>query len=378
MLFSNVVGQHAAKEGLLKMWHNNVLPHALLISGGEGTGGLPLALALAQYIFCENKNDHDACGKCPSCHKAIKLEHADLHVSFPTISPKPGTKAMSRYYIQEFREFILQTPYDTTYDWLQFINAENKQGNITAEECREIIDTLNLKSYEGGKKIQIIWRPEYLGKEGNILLKLIEEPPADTIIILIAENVEDILPTILSRTQLIRLAPINAGDIAQALLAKSLTDPRKAAQVAHMANGSYTEALRIVRHADNDLFPDVRAWFNAMFTNNGLGIAKFAEDWSKSGREQQKNLLHYVIQLLEQAMRVRYMPDTELTLPPEEAQFAKRLAATTIPFEAMQQMISTIADGIFYIERNAHSKTQLHVLSIRLQYIIQNKQLAAL
>lgn len=373
MLFNNVVGQLAAKDGLLRMWHNNTLPHALLIAGAEGTGGLPMALALAQFIFCENKGEFDACGKCASCHKTMKLEHADLHVSFPSISPKTGTKAMSRYFIQEFREFILQTPYGTTYDWLQFINAENKQGNITAEECREIIDTLNLKSYEGGKKVQLIWRPEYLGKEGNILLKLIEEPPADTVIIMVAENTEDILPTILSRTQLVRLAPIGTQDIAEALLAKSLTDPRRAAQVAHMANGSYTEALRIVRHAENDLFPDVRQWFNALFTNNGLGIAKFAEDWSKSGREQQKNLLHYVIQLLEQAMRVRYMPAASSTLPQEEAQFVQKLAATNISFEAMQQMITAITDVIFYIERNAHSKTQLHVLSIRLQHIIQNK-----
>ena len=188
MLFSNVVGQQAAKEGLLKMWHNNVFPHALLISGEEGTGGLPMALALAQYIFCENKTASDACGKCAGCSKAAKLEHADLHMSFPSIPPKPGVKAMSRLFITEFREFIQQTPYGTTYDWLQHINAENKQGNITAEECREIIDTLNLKSYEGGKKVQIIWRPEYLGKEGNILLKLIEEPPRDTILILIAES----------------------------------------------------------------------------------------------------------------------------------------------------------------------------------------------
>ena len=190
MTFKNVVGQQAAKDGLLQMWHNNVFPHALLIVGPEGTGGLPMALALAQYIFCENKSETDACGKCAGCGKAAKLEHADLHVSFPSISPKPGTKALSRIYISEFREFIQQSPYGTTYDWLQHINAENKQGNITAEECREIIDTLNLKSYEGGKKVQIIWRPEYLGKEGNILLKLIEEPPQDTILILVAEQTD--------------------------------------------------------------------------------------------------------------------------------------------------------------------------------------------
>jgi DNA polymerase-3 subunit delta' len=362
----------AAKNGLLKMWHNNVLPHAILVSGGEGTGGLPMALALAQYIFCENKSEFDSCGKCPGCGKAMKLEHADLHISFPSISPKPGTKAMSRLFMQEFREFIKQSPYGTTYDWLQHINAENKQGNITAEECREIIDILNLKSYEGGKKVLLMWRPEYLGKEGNILLKLIEEPPQDTIMIFVAENTEDILPTIRSRTQEVRLAPISAADIAETLSTRSLTDPARAAQIAHMAMGSYTEALRLVRNAENDLFEEVRQLFLALFGKNGLGISKFAEEWSKAGREQQKNVLHYIIQLLEQALRCRYRPDTSIQLPESEAKLIKYLAASKIPFEGFQQMVSAISDTIFYIERNAHSKTQLHTLGIRLQHIIHN------
>lgn len=375
MLLSNVVGQRSAKEGLMRMWHSNHFPHALLIAGAEGTGGLVLGLALAQYIFCENKQETDSCGECAGCRKVSKLEHADLHLSYPTIAPKPGTKAMSRYFIQEFREFIQQTPYGTTYDWLQFINAENKQGNITAEECREIIDTLNLKSYEGGKKVQIIWRPEYLGKEGNILLKLIEEPPADTIMILIAESTEDILPTILSRTQLVRLSPIAPADIATGLRERYLAEERKAQQIGHISNGSFTEALRLVRHAENDLFPEVRQLFNIVFTNNGLAITKFAEEWSKSGREQQKNFLHYVIQLLEQAIRARFVPGGAIALPKEEADFVQKLAGMNIGHEQMAEMVNTLTDTIYYIERNAHSKTQLHAMCIRMQYIIRNKEL---
>ncbi len=370
MNFENVVGQQAAKDGLLKMWHNNVFPHALLLTGGEGVGGLPMALALAQFIFCENKSESDACGKCAGCSKASKLEHADLHISFPSIPPKSGAKAMSRHYMQEFREFIKQSPYGTTYDWLQHINAENKQGNITADECNEIIDVLNLKSYEGGKKVLLMWRLEYLGKEGNKLLKLIEEPPGDTIMIFVAENTEDVLQTILSRTQEVRLAPISAGDIALALSSRSLTDPRHAAQIAHIAMGSYSEALRLVRQPDNDLFQDVRNLFNALFTKNGLGIAKFADDWAKSGREQQKNFLTYVIQLLELAIRARYRPESSTGLPEAEEAFVKKLAGTKIPLDGFGQLVSAINDTIFYIERNAHGKTQLHALGIRMQYIV--------
>lgn len=357
------------------MWHSNHFPHALLLAGPEGTGGLALGLALVQYVFCENRQEADSCGECAGCRKVSRMEHADLHLSFPSISPKPGTKAMSRYYLQDFREFVSQTPYGTTYDWLQFINAENKQGNITAEECREIIETLNLKSYEGGKKVQLIWRPEYLGKEGNILLKLIEEPPADTLLILIAESTEDILPTILSRTQMVRLAPINPADIADGLRERHLAEARKAAQVAHLANGSFTEALRLIRHAENDLFPEVRQLFNILFTNNGLAIAKFSEEWSKAGREQQKNFLHYVIQLLEQAIRARFIPGGEIALPKEEAEFAQKLAGMQVGHEQLARMVEAITDTIYYIERNAHSKTQLHAMCVRLQYIIRNKEL---
>lgn len=377
MQFSQVVDQQLAKQGLIHMFNSGHFPHALLLVGNEGTGGLALALALTQYIFCENRSATDSCGVCANCNKVSKLEHADLHISYPSIPPKPGTKAMSRYYINDFREFVHQTPYGSTYDWLQFINAENKQGNITAEECRDIIDTLNLKSYEGSKKMLVMWRPEYLGKEGNILLKLIEEPPADTFMIFIAEDTEDILPTILSRTQLVRLAPLSPVAIANVLMQRNGIEERRAMQVGQMANGSFSEALRLMQHAENDLFPDVRNWFNALFTNNGIAIAKFAEDWSKAGREQQKNFLHYVVQLLENAIRYRYMPQMPPALPAEETQFAQRLAGMKLGTEALQSMAEAISKTIYFIERNAHGKTQLHSLSIRLVYIIQGRKVPA-
>ncbi|MBS1782043.1 MAG: hypothetical protein JSS78_03155 [Bacteroidetes bacterium] len=373
MLFSQVAGQRIAKTGLLQLWKGNRLPHALLFVGAEGTGGLPLAFALAQYALCTNKRDEDSCGQCANCRKVSRLEHADLHLTFPAISPKPNTKALSRFFMQEFREFVTQTPYGSTFDWLQFINAENKQGNIPAEECREIIDSLNLKSYEGGKKIQIIWRAEYLGKEGNILLKLIEEPPAETLLILVAENLEGILPTILSRTQIVRLVPLSPADLAQALSERSLADSKKAAQIAHLSNGSFTEALRLVRDTDNDLYPAVRRWFNAMFTGDGIEVSKLADEWSKLGREQQKSILHYTIQLLEQSVRVRFMAHTLPTLPQEEAEFVRRLAAMQLKPTIINEMVNYISKCIYHIERNVHGKTALHVLSLKIIYAIKGQ-----
>jgi len=348
-----------------------------MLVGKEGTGGLPLALALAQYIFCENKQGNDSCGQCAACSKMLKLAHPDLHLTFPTISPKPGVKASSKAFINDFRAFVKQTPYSSTFDWLQFINAENKQGNITAEECREIIDVLNLTSFEGGYKIQIIWRPEYLGKEGNILLKLIEEPPAHTFILMVAEDVEDVLKTILSRTQLVHLLPLTTTEIAEALVARDNIEPKRAAQVAMLAEGSYSNALQLLRYTGNDLLAPLREWFNGIFTNNGVGINKWVDDMAKTGREQQKNFLLFTQQLLSHAMRITFIPSHQPALPDDEATFAGKLAQRKFSASIFQKMDEALNKTIYHIERNAHSKTQLLHLSIQFQYIIQGLELKA-
>lgn len=375
MHFKEVTGQALAKKGLLNLWHSGKLPHALMIVGKEGTGGLPLALALAQYIYCENKQEQDSCGTCASCLKVFKLAHPDLHISFPSIPPKPGTKASSKVYMNEFREFIRQSPYGSTFDWLQFINAENKQGNITAEECRDIIDTLNLSAFEGGYKIQLIWRPEYLGKEGNILLKLIEEPPKQTLILMVAEDTEDVLNTILSRTQQVHLLPLTTAEIEEALLTKNNVEPRRAAQVALLSEGSYANALELLRYTGNDLLEPLREWFNGVFTNNGISINKWVEDMGKTGREQQKNFLLFTQQLLGHAMRTSLIPGHKPALPDDEAGFVSKLAQRKFSPQIFQQMDEAINKTIYHIERNAHSKTQLLFLSIQLQYLIQGTEL---
>lgn len=375
MHFRDVTGQSLAKEGLLNLWHSGKMPHALMMVGKEGTGGLPLALALIQYIFCEDKQERDSCGRCASCIKVQKLAHPDLHISFPSIPPKPGQKASSKAYMNEFREFVHQSPYGSTFDWLQFINAENKQGNITAEECRDIIDALNLTAFEGGYKVQLIWRPEYLGKEGNILLKLIEEPPTHTLILMVAEELEDVLKTILSRTQQVHLLPLTATEITNTLVSRNGTEPRRAAQVAQLAEGSYTNALQLLHYTGNDLLAPLREWFNGIFTHNGITINKWVEDMAKTGREQQKNFLLFSQQLLAHALRMTLIPGFNPALPEDEAVFAGKLAQRNFSPEIFRQMDEAINKTIYHIERNAHSKTQLLFLSLQMQYFIQGQEL---
>ncbi|GAA4452544.1 hypothetical protein [Rurimicrobium arvi] len=377
MRFSQIVGQQAAKEHFLNMWHHQQLPHALLIHGNEGTGVLPFALAISQFILCENRQSADACGQCPACTQASKLAHPDLNISFPSIKPEKKKENLSTYYIDDFRKFVAQSPYGTTFDWLQSTGAENKQGNISAEECRSMIEKLALKSHvENGYKILLVWRPEFLGKEGNILLKLIEEPPARTILILAAEVLEQILPTILSRVQRIKLLPLRQEEIAQALSDREQTDVHQAQRIAMMASGNFHTALQLLHHPVNDLLPATKHWFNMLFVRRGIDASKAMEEQAKEGREGIKNFLIYVEHLLQAVIRFRYTG--QCRLGGEELDFIQKLAKTPLTQAAIEQMIDALNRMGFYIQRNANAKIQLQALNIEMMYAIQNKKVSSL
>lgn len=375
MLFKDVIGQQVAKQGFLNFFNAKRLPHATLISGKDGVGGLAFGLAMAQFLMCEDKQATDACGVCNSCIKMEKLIHPDVHFSFPTIPPKPGAKASSRHYMGHFRDALKENTYLSTYDWLQFINAENKQGNITAEECREIADQLQFKAFEGGNKIQIIWRPEYLGKEGNILLKLIEEPPADTYLILIAEDLEDIINTILSRTQQINLIPLAHAAIVEGLINKYQVPNTQAHHIAQIAEGSFGQAVKLISDTGNDSLNLMRDWFNGIFTNKGVAIHEWVEKVAKMGREQQKNFFMYAQQLMAHTLRYSNIENYQAPLSEEEQIFAQKLASRNFPLSVFQNIDEELTKASYHIERNVHAKTQLLYTSIQMQYLLQGKKL---
>lgn len=376
MLFKDVIGQDTFKEQIINMWHQKRLPHALLINGKEGLGGLAAALALSQYLFCLDKQENDACGQCVNCHKLSKMEHADMHYSFPAFATPKNDEGLSRFYIKEFRDFAISQPYGTLLDWLQYIQAENKQGNISAAECRHIIEQLNTRAYEGGLKVMLIWRIELLGKEGNVLLKLIEEPPKNTILIFVSESINNILATILSRVQVINLTPIPSVGIKNALINKIQVDDKKAQQIALLSEGSYTAALNLVEQIESDWFPLVRRWFNALFTNKGIELSLWGEELSKYGREQIKNFIQYSIHLMEACIRLRYA--NKSVLVDEELDFVTKLAATKLSLKQLENFIEVLTDTAGFIQRNANPKIQLQALSIKMLYIIHNKKVTSL
>ena len=393
MLLSEVIGQEKLKKQLVDMVQQQRLPHALLLVGPEGSGALPLAVAFAQYIVSIPSQATATAGlfgapaeptaqvfytpeqiaDLPAYHRASQLMHPDLHFSFPTIIEKPGQKNISANFIEQWREFINGYPYGNAFDWLQFIKAENKQGNISADECNEIIKKLSFKSFESAYKVLVLWMPEYLGKEGNKLLKLIEEPPDNTIFILVAASEENILPTILSRCQFVKVPRLSTDEIESALVGRAKLAPEKAKQVAILSEGNYREALHLIQHSDQDYISMIKDWLNAILKMGPLAQLKWVEEMSKLGREQQKQFLKYFNHLLEHSIRLKTM-GSDLPLESDLKDFALRINKIA-GVSQMESIVNELDKSIYHIERNANPKMLFMALSIKLYHIIQNKTL---
>jgi DNA polymerase-3 subunit delta' len=399
--FEKGIGQKEIKEQLIQMVQHNRLSHALLFLGKEGTGALALALSFAQYIVCEQVNGkiknnpepslfgepeptsqqpahfNDSCGVCSACVKASQLIHPDIHFSYPVIPRKSGDKPISKDYINEWRGFIGAQPYGNVYDWLQFIGAENKQGNITSDECNDITRKISLKSFESEYKILIIWMPEYLTKNGNKLLKLIEEPPPNTLFLLVAENEDLILPTILSRTQLVKIPLLSNVEVESALAQRMGVPIEKAQQIAALSEGNYREALQLLEQAEDDWQITLREWLNLISKKNLGGQVKWIEDMSKQGREKQKQFLKYFTHLLEQAIRLSVVDEKtadSLSIAANEKDFALRLNKLCT-IHQQEAIVHELDKASYYIERNANGKMLFHALSIKLYHIITNNSL---
>lgn len=375
MHYHQVIGQEALQRRLTELVQQNRLSHALLFLSKEGTGALPLAMSFAQYLVCETiaqQGGSAPCGTCPACHKATKLIHPDIHYSYPTVTKKPGEKPIATDFITEWRTFIELHPYGNLFDWIEMIKSkENSQGKITSEECNDINRKLSLKSFESRWKILILWLPEMMGNEGNKLLKLIEEPPSDTLIMLVSENESQLLPTIVSRCQLIKVPLLNTAQIEKALIERNNTPASLAVQVAPLCEGNYREALQLVQHAEEDWQVLVRDWLNAIIKTGPVAQTKWVEEISRLGREKQKQFLRYFIHLLEQAVQVR-MQGGQYRISENEKDFADRLNSIAA-IEQQEAMVNELNQAHYQIERNANAKILFHALTIRLYHIIADK-----
>jgi DNA polymerase-3 subunit delta' len=372
MLFKDVIGQVGIKQHLIEVTKSDKIPHAQLFLSQPGAGALALALAFTQYVVCENKLENDSCGVCGACTKAQKMIHPDIHYTYPIIAKKPSPHpSLSTDYIVEWRKTINENPYINELEWLQRIGAENKQGNITADEARNIIKGLNLTTFESAYKIQIIWMAEALSKEGNILLKLLEEPPLNTILILIAENQEEILPTILSRCQIVKINKIDDVDIAQALLKKGV--PQSNTQhIAYLADGNFNDALKLIHSETHENTRMLTQWLDYSINMKAGELLRFTDENSKLGRENLKSFLEYTTHIFREALMLLYVNNYQPRLATDERNLAARINKF-MNYNKLSNLLELINKKHYEIERNVSPKMVLMDMSLRMNKIFRAK-----
>ena len=369
MQFKEIVGQDAVKQRLLNTFRENRVSHAQLFLGPEGSGSLALAVAYAQYLSCEDKQSDDSCGVCSSCRKYQKLLHPDLHFSYPFFAKHKDDNALT--FIEQWREAFLANPYLNLDTWRGYLEAENKQANINIAECHQIIKKLSLKPFESAYKILILWLPEYLDKEGNALLKIIEEPQPNTLFLLVAENQDQILNTILSRTQLVKIPALGFDDIKQYLI-KNGQPVQTAEEAAYLSNGNLTEALAMLQQDSNGYHATFVQWLRLCFSNKGLELIKLVDLLAKLGRENQKNFLRYGISFLRECCLILAGGEELVHLPQQELDTARKMS--TVMNNTQIEAISAELEKVHYhVERNGNPKILFLDVSLQIVKILHFK-----
>ena len=382
MLFSEILGQEYIKSHLTQSANLGRIPHAQLFVGPEGSGTLPMAIAYAQYILCSNSNGENR-GENESCNlKFDKISHPDLHFIYPTVSTEDvKNKPKSIDFISDWRAFVLQNPYGGLFDWYTTLGVNNKQGLIRVEDASDIVKTLSLKSYEGGYKVMIIWMADKMNVEAsNKLLKLLEEPPEKTVFILISEQEEDIIQTIRSRCQVIHFGVLSESCIAEALVINNKIDHKRAATIAHQAQGNYNKALHLCKNEDDE-FPFDEwfvTWVRAAFKAKGNAAAiqdliQWSEQIAGLGRETQKKFLVFCIEMFRQALLLNYETPCLVYLEPKVEKFQLANFAPFVNGNNIQDIFNELSDAMYHIERNGNAKIILTDLSIKLTRLIHKK-----
>ncbi len=367
MKFSEIVGQHSLKQKLVATVKEGRISHAQLFLGNEGTGALPLALAYAQYLNCQSPLEADSCGNCPSCIKTAKLIHPDLHLSFPFVVKEK--EDVADLYLKEFREAVLENPYLSYNDWMVAHSGELKQGNIPKPECASIIRKLSLHTFEGKYKIVVLWLPEYLKDTGNILLKIIEEPPAKTVFLLVAERQELLLPTILSRTQLIKIPRIATDDLAVWLNAKFQIGQQQAHSIALLSEGNLRTAVSLVDHEvsiNEELFITC---MRVCYSGDGLKILDWVLKISELTRDQKKHFLQYGLHMLRECFLMQYGSAKLVRLRDTELKFVQDFSPLILKHN-FQEFNRVMNDASYFIERNANAKLVFHNMANEIERLL--------
>lgn len=374
MKFSEVIGQELIKERLRNAVNEDRIAHALLFQGPEGCGSLPLAISFAQYILCTERSSNDACGKCSSCKRVEKLVHPDLHFSFPVLHTSDNKSAISDNFITEFRKAVINNPYLSLNQWIEIIASENKQGNIFEAESSKIIEKLSYKPYESNYKIMIIWMAEKMNTYcANKLLKVIEEPPLNTIFLLVVENTTQMLPTILSRCQLIAVPPIE-NDSLKRVLQNRIHDQTKLEEIVRISRGNYLKAIHIIENQEEDAI--WLEYFIKMmrlaFKHDISGIIDWSNEMATLGREKQKRFFMYALKLLRDNFAYNIVGPHITYFSLEEQKFSKNFHPY-INMLNVEKIMEEFDKAITQIERNGNAKIIFLDVALQISKVIRIK-----
>lgn len=375
MFFKDITGQKEAKQRLIREVKEGKIAHARLFCGPEGIGKLPLAIAYARYLSCSNPTETDACGTCPNCIKFNKLAHPDLHFVFPVIKKK-SKDAVSDDFISEWRELINQNPYFNLNMWLEEMGAENQQALIYVKESDEIIRKLSLKSSQGGYKIMIIWLPEKMNIEcSNKLLKLLEEPPSQTVFLLVSEEPDTLLATIQSRTQRFNLYGIEEEDIVVRLQQQYGIQESDAISIAHRSEGNFLKALEEIHlNEENKIFFEL--FVNLMRLSYQRKIREMKQ-WSETlaamGRERQKHFLTYCQRMIRENFIYNFHDPSLIYLNEEEKNFSSRFAPFINEYNVINIMYE-LSEAQRHIEQNVNARMVFFDFSLKMIVLLVQKR----
>jgi len=382
MTFSEVLGQQHIKSHLAKTVKSGKIPHTQLFIGKSGSGLLALALSYANEILCQSYDEKsDAYTSCKN--KVNKLAHPDLHFVYPVNTNEDVKKnPISDNFASSWRDFVLNNSYSSLYDWYQFIGIEKKQGNISKHEAVSISKKLSLKSYEGGYKVLIIWMAEKMNNEcANQLLKLIEEPPEKTVVLLLTENVEIILDTIKSRCQKLHIPSLAEEEIYQELVNTYSLKSNEAKKISHQSNGDFNKALQITKEDNKDvLFEDlfvlwVRTAFKAKKNKEAVnGLFHWSEKIAEEGRETQKKFLDFCLEIFRQAMLKNYNAESLIYFQSHDGNFSFDKFSAYIHQNNILDIREALEKAIYHIERNGNAKIIFTDVSIQLTRLIHRNK----
>ena len=365
MKFTEVIGQEEAKARLLQMVAEGRLPHAMMLCGPSGSGKMALALAFASYLLCENRGDGgDSCGCCRQCAMVAKWEHPDLHFTFPTIklpSMSPEHKPVSDDFMRQWRQMLSEGPYFSMNRWMEMMGAENQQAIITAGESDGLTRKLSLKSSQGGYKVSVIWLPERMNQEcANKMLKLLEEPPQQTVFIMVCEEPERLLDTIRSRAQRIDIRRIDDASIERALVEQRNIDPDSARRTARSAGGSWLSALEEL-DADSERGQFLEMFISLMrlaYMRKIKDLRKWSDTAAALGREKQRRMLAYFLRLVRENFMYNFHDPQLCYMTRAEENFARNFSPYINEANVIE-MSALINRAIRDIGQNANAKIVL-------------------